>query len=691
MKIFRYIFLISFVMLIASASYSQRRKNTAKADTAFKGGNYTKAIERYAKVYPRLKNKEQKAEVSFKLAECYRHMNDTRKAKSYYKKAVRYKYSDPIAVLYYAELLKMDEEYEDAQFEYDEYIALVPDDARGPLGKKSCELALKWMENPTRFIIEPIKDINSKEMDCCPVVLGEGELIFTSTRSGSIGNKANAFTGQSYSDLWFTQKDNKDDWSTPVQIQGQINTPGEEGVASLSSDKKTLYYTYAEGGKKVFSTLKIFFSKYQSGIWEAPAEVEMFKDSTIDAGHPSVSADGLTMYFTSNNPDDSKGGYDIWVAKRKSRSDHWGKPKNLSADINTAGNELFPYIHPDGTLYFSSNGHPGMGGLDIYKAVKGEDNRWKVENLKVPINSSADDFGIVFEDDKESGYFSSTRKVDDTRGSDDIFSFKLPPLVFALEGKVQDSEMGMPLPGAKIKLYGSDGTLVEATTDAGGKFTFNLKENTDYRAIAERDKYMRGKGKESTKGLKEDKTLSMLIPLEPLGETITVENIFYDLGKADLRPESFVELDKLVEKLKDNPEVLIELAAHTDFRGSTISNDTLSQARAQSVVNYLSSKGIPLEQMNPKGYGENQPKVVNAKIAEKYDFLHEGDVLDEKFITALDTEEQQEICHQINRRTEFTAIAADDNKKSYYFGGDTKPGDNNDKEEKKDDEENENE
>jgi peptidoglycan-associated lipoprotein len=667
---------VFFFTLIASTTYAQRKKNTAKADTAFKSGEYTKAIERYTKVYPRLKNKEQKAEVSFRLGECYRYMNETRKAKSYYKKAVRYKYADPIAVYYYAELLKIDEEYEDAIFEYDEYISRVPDDLKGPLGKKSCELAQKWLKNPTRHIIEPIKDINSKGMDCSPVVLGENELIFTSTRSGALGNKTNPNSGQSYSDLWYTQKDNKDDWSTPVQIQGQVNTPNDEGVASLSKDKKTLYYTFAEGGKKVSSRLKIFFAKRQGDIWNDPAEIIIFKDSTIDIGHPTISADELTMYFISDNPDGGMGKYDIWVATRKTKEGHWSNIKNLGQEVNTSANELFPYVHPDGTLYFSSNGHPAMGGMDIYKATKGDDDRWKVENMKVPINSSADDFGIVFEDGKKSGYFSSTRKIDNTRGSDDIFYFKLPPLEFALEGKVQDSEMGMPLPGAKIKLYGSDGTLVEATTDADGKFNFKLKGSTDYRAIAEREKYMRGKGKESTKGLKENKTLSMLIPLDPLGDTIEVENIFYDLDKADLKPESFVELDKLSEKLKDNPEVTVILSAHTDFRGDSKYNIKLSQARAQSVVDYLIEKGIPEENLTPRGHGEKNPKEVSAKIAKKYDFLNGGDILNEKFITALESEDEQEICHQINRRTEFIAIQTDDKEKAFYFGDPKKPEEN---------------
>jgi peptidoglycan-associated lipoprotein len=329
----------------------------------------------------------------------------------------------------------------------------------------------------------------------------------------------------------------------------------------------------------------------------------------------------------------------------------------MGEDINTPGDEMFPYAHPDGTLYFSSDSHIGVGGLDIYKASPAESGRWTVENMRPPVNSSQDDFGITFEKEAERGFFSSSRKG---RGNDEIYSFFLPPLKFNLTGIVRDEKTDKVLKETSVKSIGSDGITVEASTNEEGAFRFMLKPNTDYVFIASKRGYLNGKERETTKGLEKSNDFRTIIYLSPVDQVIELPNIYYDFGKWDLRPESMVALDKLVETLNDNPNITIELMSHTDSRGSTQDNELLSQKRAQSVVDYLISKSIAADRLQAKGYGESVPKVVDEKVAGENKFLTVGQVLNEEFINLLPaTNNEQEIAHQINRRTEFRVISTD--------------------------------
>jgi len=334
----------------------------------------------------------------------------------------------------------------------------------------------------------------------------------------------------------------------------------------------------------------------------------------------------------------------------------WGTPVNLGTSINTPDDELFPYVHPDGTLYFSSNGHIGMGGLDIFKAEKNDNGQWTVENMKYPINSSGDDFGIVIESDREGGYFSSSRRG---RTGSDIYTFVLPPLRFGVVGVIRDEKTDEPISEALVKSIGSDGITLDTRTGNDGIFRFNLNPGTDYVFIAEKEGYLKGKERESTKGISQNTEIKTEIYLPSIERPIEVENIFFDLDKADLRPESMVSLDKLVETLTDNPNIVIELGSHTDARASDSYNMDLSRRRAQSVVNYLIQKGIPEERLVPKGYGESQPKTVDKKDHEAYPFLEEGTILSESLINGLGDEDRQEMAHFLNRRTEFTVLRTD--------------------------------
>jgi peptidoglycan-associated lipoprotein len=389
------------------------------------------------------------------------------------------------------------------------------------------------------------------------------------------------------------------------------------------------------------------------------------EDSSISIGHPALSPDELTLYFVAEM-EGGAGGKDIWKSTRSSKSQQWTKAVNLGSPVNTIGDEMYPYVRVDGILYFSSNAQLGLGGLDIFRLDKDESGRPLIVNLKPPINSSSDDFGIVYDGKEEAGYFSSTRPGG--KGNDDIYSFELPSLVFTLRGIVKNEINDQPIPEATTKLEGSDGSSIETLSGKDGSFRFSLKPETDYVLTTSKPKFLKGTASESTKGLTKSTDLVVEIYMSPIDEVIEVQNIFYDLNRADLRPESMVALDKLIEVLNLNANITIELSSHTDFRNTDAYNMELSQRRAQSVVDYLISKGIAPERLIAKGYGESQPRKISKKLGDKYDFLKDGDILSEDFINKLPTSEQKETAHQINRRTEFKVIRTDYNENGTPFG-----------------------
>ncbi len=403
----------------------------------------------------------------------------------------------------------------------------------------------------------------------------------------------------------------------------------------------------------------IFNSQKSGESWSDAEAIELTVDDryvnidTIVVFHPSISSDGTKLYFSSNLPG-GKGGLDIWVTKKGGEG--WEAPVNMGDKINTVGNEVFPFIHPDGTLYFSSDGHLGMGGLDIFKAEFIAETQWKVQNMGFPVNSTKDDFGITIQENVEKGFFTSTRGLGQ---DDDIYSFYLPPVRFNVLGKVVDEKTKDPIPEASVKLIGSDGATLKSEVDEEGNFKFMLKPATDYIFLASAENYLKGKSKATTKGLERSKDIETLIELPSIKDTIEIPNIFYDFGKASLRPESKESLNELVEVLNDNPKVTIELMAHTDSRGSEKSNIELSQKRAQSCIDYLTKKGIDEERLVPKGYGESNPKTVDKGIHNKVPFFDVGVTLTEDYIESLPSEDYKEIAHQINRRTEFRVLSTD--------------------------------
>jgi peptidoglycan-associated lipoprotein len=589
------------------------------------------------------------------IAECYRLTNDPKSAETWYKLAVRSSTSKPEAQYWLAESMKKDGKYQQAVDEFKKYKQVTPSDPRTDQQILSCELALQWQRNPDAYKVEELKDLNSRDADFSPAYGRDdfGVIYFTSSRDDAAGNKTHGATGQSFTDIFESRLDKKSKWSTPVPVDN-LNSESEDGTPSFSSDYNELYFTRCEAGKREKKGCVIMVSKRTGDKWGDPEDTKILPDSLV-AAHPALSNDGLTMYFVSDMPGGS-GLKDIYSVTRTDVSDAWSAPENLGPDINTSGNELFPFVREDGNLYFSSDGHIGMGGLDIFKATSQPDGSWVVKNMQSPVNSFADDFGITFETGNERGIFSSTRKG---RGNDELYTFELPPLKFNVTGLIKDEKTGSPIQGSVIQLIASDGSNLQAETGASGDFKFALRQDVDYIFLASKRGYLNGKEKETTKAQEKSRDYMVTILLTAIDKPIELPNIFYDFGKWDLRPESMVSLDKLVETLNDNPNVTIELMSHTDSRDTEEYNQDLSQKRAQSVVQYLIEKGIETARLSPKGYGESNPKVVDDAVAAQNSFLKTGTSLSEQYINTLASEEQKEIAHQINRRTEFRVLRTD--------------------------------
>lgn len=648
------ILIFTLVFLLPVALSAQKQK-TERAYSAYQAGSYYEAIDLFKDVYSKTRDKQVKAEMVFMVAEGYRLINDPKNAELWYKRAVRSTFPRPEAQYWLAESTKKLGRYPQAIEEFRKYRQLVPGDPRTEQQIRACELAIEWQASPESYNVEELKEINSRNSDFSAAFGRDdnGLIWFTSSRDDAQGNKEHGATGQSFTDLFETRLDKKAKWSTPVPVDF-LNSEFEDGTPSFSSDFTEVYFTRCEAGKRESKGCVIMYSTREGTRWSDPEKLDLLADSLV-AAHPSVSTDGQTLYFVSDMPG-GLGGKDIYRSTRTSPGSPWSRPENLGTDINTRGNELFPFIRENGTLYFSSDGHIGMGGLDIFRAVPQAGDSWIVNNMRPPINNPADDFGITFEKGAEKGIFSSSRKG---RGVDDLYSFEMPPLLFSITGLVKDEKTGQPVEGAAVQLIASDGANMQTETGNAGDFKFSLRPEVDYIFLASKRGFLNGKEKETTRGQDKSREFMATILLTPIDRPIELPNIFYDFGKWDLRPESMVSLDKLVETLTDNPNVTIELMSHTDSRDTEEYNMDLSQKRAQSVVNYLIGKGIASDRLTARGYGEASPKVVDAVIMQDAPFLRSEATLNEQYINTLASEEQKEIAHQINRRTEFRVLRTD--------------------------------
>ena len=646
--------LLLLIGLTFSCTVSKRYRS---AMTSFEIGEYTKSIASFRKVYNETTDRQKKSAIQFKIAEAYYHIGQYRYAEGYYKSALIRNTGGVTTWLHYAETLRANEKYDEAIKNYKIYLDSVPNDQMALNGIESSLHCKEWLKKPTRYKIENMKDINSVSNDYSATYAGihDNEIIFTSCRKGSTGKKKSAITGEYNADIFrSTYNLQKSKWDKPQLIDEQkvINTLDEEGAASLNAAGNTMFFTRCRYDKTEEKGAEIYSATQLSGLWGNPLKVKIGKD-TLMAAHASVSPDGSLLYFVSERSG-GYGGKDIWITT-KNKGESWEKPVNAGPEINTAGDEMFPYIRENGVLYFSSNAHIGMGGLDIFMAKKDENGKWIVENMKSPINSTGDDFAISFYPGEERGLFSSNREVS---RKDDIFSFLLPPKIYEMEGDIFNKENGARINDATVKLIGTDGTMLKLNAE-NGKFKFKLKPEVEYVVAAYRKGFLNAKSVASTIGTEEGKLFQIRLELTPADAPISVDNINYEFGKWALLPESVAALDSLTALLVLNPTTIIELMSHSDCRGDDATNSEISQKRAQSVVTYLISKGIQSGRLVAKGYGESAPKTITKKLAKEYTFLKQGTELTCKYIESLSDEKQREICHQINRRTEFRVLSSD--------------------------------
>ena len=621
-------------LLIVSSLYSCKSAKLSDAEEKQRIGEYYEAAAIYRKVYTKTspKKRDLRGYIAYRMAECNRLINNTGKATSAYMNAIRYDYPDSTVYLRMGQMLQKTGRYPEAIKNYDIYMENDPSNLLAINGIQGCELAPGWKKNPTRYEVRRMDKFNSRRGEFSPMLAGDkyDQLYFASSRSKDKDAKVSAITGQNNNNLFLVKQDEKGAWLAPVELEDEVNTEYDEGTPSFSPDGNTMYYTYCAQDPEGPRTAEIYISTRSSAKWGKGTRATIVKDSVTALGHPSISPDGKYLYFVS----DAVGGFggkDIFRARVAGND--FGPMENLGEEINTPGDEMFPYVRDSVTLYFASNGHPGMGGLDLFKATQDSTGKWKVENLGAPINSMADDFGITFAGKEERGFFCSNRN--DARGYDHIYSFERPTITIFIEGK--------------------DGLNVKVPVKKDGTYRVELERDIRYVMMASARGYLNQNYELHTGPEEKNETYIVDFFLSPISKPVVIDNIFYDFDKATLRPESKKALDEMIKMLNDNPNVTIELGAHTDRKGTDQYNERLAQRRAQSVVDYLIAGGIEAARLEAKGYGESVPKTINKKMAKQFDFLKEGDVLTEEFILALPPE-QQEIADQINRRTEFKVL-----------------------------------
>lgn len=674
--------LLVAILLLPSCSVQKKIK---RADRKFAIGEYYTAGDIYKQCYRRLstkKDRELKGYVAYRQGECYRLINNQR-ATNAYNNALRCKYQlkDSTVYLHYAQALQYQGKYKDAIKNYELYLEKHPDNYVAQAGKYACGKIDEWKKQGSRYKTSEAKEFNQKRTsNFAPMFIGSNTdaLMFTSNRqekqkggTKKLKRPSNV-TGQQLFQLYQTRKNAAGEWEDIVLAEGLYGEQGGEGdqqndsteekggktnaemgVCSFSRDGRMMFFTYSKpiNGKDLGA--KIYSSERASGEWSEAQEVKLFADSSITVGHPALNSTGDTLYFVSDAPG-GVGGKDIWFAELE--GDEWINPQPLGPGINTTADEMYPYVHEDGTLYFSSNGQPGYGGLDIFKATRDTTYKdsvvWVIFNMGAPFNGIGDDFGITFAGNTQNGFFSSNKG--DKKGFDKIYQFWLPEMEFIAEGTVRD-EQGEPIADAKLRIVGSDGTNSRVNARRDGTYKIKLNKEVKYVMLATARGYLNAKEQWDTKGLKDSKTYTLDFALSPISRPVKMENIFYEFGRWELTQASEKEMDALIKLLNDNPNITIELSAHTDMKGNEEFNQELSQKRAQACCDYLIKKGIEKERLTPVGYGKSKPVIADKALNKQYPFIPVDQALDEEFILKLKSD-QQEICNQINRRTEFKVI-----------------------------------
>lgn len=656
------------VFCLSVTTLTAQRNHFKTAEQKFKENRFTEAIDAYKKAYnsalPGGTGKKQdklgtKGYIQMQLGLAYEALYDLNSAKQSYDKAIKLKYDseNPEILLYLADLEKSLGYYQDAKKHYEEYYGKT-NDIRGKQGAESCEISLELTKNPTRYKVEEQVALNTEEFDMSPTYVDRkySIIMFTSNRPSSTGTELTT-TGET-KDIYISERNKLGHWGEPKIIEGP-NSPEDEGTVTVNRKGDEMYFTRCVvTDEKNAQGCDIWFSEEKSKRWTEGEKI-VFKPEGMDSlgiGHPALSPDGKYMVFSANLPG-GHGGQDIWMSEYDRREKKWMAPVNLGPTVNSAGNELFPYIRSNGELYIASDGHAGLGGLDIFKCESTGDKKWgKPANMGSPINSNSHDYGIIFEGDDERGLFTSNRKG---KTKDDIYSFNLPPKIFKLTTVVLNEKTKEPIQGVNISIDGSDGSSFTVSTDENGIFVFENKpgggkyinEEVNYTITVEKEgEVLKTQDAITTVGLNEstDFIKEFLVVVIDEKTVIRLPEVRYDYDSHVLQVNDSVNskdsLNYLYNLMVENPTIIVQLRSHTDCRGSDAYNRKLAQRRAQSCVDYLvDEKGIAKERLVPLGRGEDEPLP--------------GLGCNE--IERLPTRAEKEAAHQLNRRTDCKILSWD--------------------------------
>lgn len=648
-----YYLLMAFLAVALMLHSCAADKAMRKGEKFLAIGEYHDAAEQFKKAYTKTPAKERqlRGQRALKMAHCYRHISSTQKAISAYRNALRYNVATLDDRLDYARLLLKNGEYKRALAEFELLNDSMPNNVLVRNGLLSARMAPKWKEQGSDYTVKKMTEFNSRRADYCPVLAGDqwDRLYFSSTRNDALGDELSGITGAKAGDIFFSDKDDKGKWSKPQTIESGLNTEYDEGACCLSPDGSTMYLTQCLSDASYPRYAQIVTAQRSDASWGKTTPLLITNDTLSSYAHPAISPDGEWLYFVSDMPG-GKGGLDIWRIRLTANGPVG--VENLGEPINTPGDEMFPTFRPNGDFYFSSDGHPGFGGLDIFIATVGEDGKYHLSHPGYPLNSQGDDFGMTFQGQLNQGFFSSNRG--DGRGWDHIYSFYNPEIVQTIRGWIYEQD-GYELTAGEARIVGTDGTNLRLGVRGDGSFEYVVKPGVDYIILGMCNGFLNHKEEIHVDSVKESKVYDLQFPLASISAPVLIDNIFYAFDKATLLPESKNALDSLILMLNENPNITIELSAHTDYRGAEDYNKTLSQKRAESVVKYLINHGIAPDRLTPVGYGEEKPKTIRKKVAERYPWLKENDVLTEEFILKLKPE-QQETANALNRRTEFKVL-----------------------------------
>ena len=646
--------LVLSLLLVFVLSSCGADKNLKRGEKYLALGEYYDAANEFKTAYQKTPSKERdkRGQRARKMAFCYDRSLQTAKAIAAYRNAIRYNQATSDDLLAYARLLLKNGNYKEAEAAFTQVLDSMPGNVLARNGLLSARQAPAIKNEGSRYTVKKMDIFNSRRAEYCPMLLGDesDQLYFTSSRNEAQGDELSGITGTKPADIFLSEKDDKGHWSRPEPVVGGLNTDYDEGACAFSTDGRTMYLTQCSTDPSYPRYAKIMTASRSDASWGKASELKLSNDTLSSFAHPAVSPDGEWLYFTSDMPG-GKGGLDIWRVRLTAAG--VGGVENLGEPVNTPGDEAFPAFRPNGDFYFSSNGHQGLGGYDIFIARVGNDHKYHLEHPGYPLNSQGDDFGITFEGPYNRGFFSSNRN--DGRGWDHIYSFNNPEIVNTIKGYVYEMD-GYELTAAEVHIVADDGTNETVGVRSDGSFTKVVTPGVSYLVMATCQGYLNHMEELTVAATDESHEDVLQFPLAPISMPVLIDNIFYEFDRAELTKDSEKALDELVTLLNQNPHVTIELSAHCDYKGSAEYNKRLSQRRAESVVNYLVEHGIEAERLTPVGYGKDRPKKVRAKLAKKYSWLKEGDELTEDFIKAIDNEERQEICNSINRRTEFTVL-----------------------------------